>query len=72
VVSNAKVLSFFKSSAILLNIILPASNTTSSGWKGGNPLAISSAFTNSLQLIISGKMVKEAVVFLTPLHPAIT
>ena len=32
-------------------------------------MAISSAFTNSLQLSISGKMLKEAVVLPAPLQP---
>ena len=57
-------------SFILLSIIRPASKDTFSGWKGDNPLAISSALTNSLQSNITGNMVKDAVVFPAPLQPA--
>jgi hypothetical protein len=45
-------------------MILPASIETFSGWKGDMPLAISSAFTNSLQLRISGRILNDAVVLL--------
>jgi hypothetical protein len=57
---------------ILFSIILPASKETFSGWKGDRPLAISSAFTNSLQLKISGKIVNEAVVLPAQLQPDMT
>ena len=56
--------------SILFNINFPASIATLSGWKGDNPAAMASAFTNSEQFKISGKMVSEAVVFPAPLHPA--
>jgi hypothetical protein len=52
-------------------MILPASIDTFSGWNGDSPFAISSAFTNSLQSRISGKIVYDAVVFPAPLHPEI-
>jgi hypothetical protein len=48
---------------------LPASIATLSGRNGERPRAISSAFTNSWQFKISGKILKEAVVFPAPLHP---
>jgi len=60
-----------KSSFILFSIIPPDSIDTLSGLKGERPLAISSAFTNSLQFKISGKIVKEAFVFRAPLQPEI-
>ncbi|MBK7806429.1 MAG: hypothetical protein IPJ51_09035 [Saprospiraceae bacterium] len=52
-------------------MIRPDSNVTFSSWNGDNPLAISSALTNSLQFIISGSSVYDNVVFPAPLHPAI-
>ena len=54
-----------------LNINFPASIATDSGLKGESPLAISSAFTNSLQSNKSGSTEYEAVVFPAPLQPAI-
>jgi hypothetical protein len=56
---------------ILFSMMYTASNATFSGWKGESPFAISSAFTNSLHSISSGKIVNEAVVFPAPLQPAI-
>jgi len=38
-------------------MIRPVSKETVSGWNGDRPLAISSAFTNSLQFKVSGKIV---------------
>jgi len=60
---KAKFSSSESNSFILLSIIRPASNDTFSGWKVDNPLAISSALTNSLQSKITGNMVKDTVVF---------
>ena len=51
------------------NINRPASIATLSGLNGESPLAISSAFTNSLQSRISGSTVYDAVVFPAPLQP---
>ena len=54
-------------------IIRLASTATAilSALKGESPLAISSELTNSLHFSISGKIVKEAVVFPAPLQPDI-
>jgi len=56
-------------SSILPILILPATSETLSGVNGEIPLAISSALTNYLQLNISGKTVKDALVFPAPLQP---
>ena len=53
-----------------LIMTFPAVTATTDGLKGDIPLAISSAFTNSLQFNISGNIVKHAVVLPAPLHPA--
>jgi hypothetical protein len=69
-VSKAKSHLLSKSSCILESINLAASMATLSGLNGDSPAAMPSAFTNSLQLNISGRMVKLAVVLPAPLHPA--
>ncbi len=71
VVSKEKSWFEFINSSILLSINLPASIETFSGWNGERPRAISSAFTNSLQLRRLGRMLNEAVVFPAPLQPLI-
>ena len=73
VVSIAKVSPAPMSSFIRLYIIRLASTATAilSALKGESPLAISSELTNSLHFSISGKIVKEAVVFPAPLQPDI-
>ena len=53
------------------SISRPASIATLSGLNGERPLAISSAFTNSLQSRISGSTVYDAVVLPAPLQPLI-
>ena len=69
VVSIENVSSFSNSSSIRFSINRPASIATLSGLNGERPLAISSAFTNSLQSRISGSTVYDAVVFPAPLQP---
>jgi hypothetical protein len=58
-------------SLIFFNIIRPASIDDNSGFNGERPRAISSALMKILQLSISGKTVKDAVVLPAPLQPAI-
>jgi len=57
VVSKAKLLLVLMKKFILLSMILPAAKATLLGWNGDWPLEISSAFKNSTQSIISGRMV---------------
>lgn len=71
VVSIEKVSLRSYKSSIRCNIRRPASIATLSGLKGDNPLAISSALTNSLHCRISGRTVNEAVVLPAPLQPLI-
>ena len=49
-------------------LVIPDASTTPNDPSTGT--AISSAFTNSLQSNISGRIVKDAVVFPAPLQPA--
>jgi len=69
VVSIENVSPFASRSSMRCNISLPASMATLSGLKGDRPLAISSAFTNSLQSKTSGSTVYDAVVLPAPLQP---
>jgi hypothetical protein len=69
VVSKAKFSFPLSKVSMRSSIIRPASKATFSGWNGDNPNAILSAFTNSLQSKISGKIVNDAVVFPAPLQP---
>ena len=71
IVSKEKSWVEFINYSILLSINLPASIETFSGWNGERPRAISSAFSNSLQLRRSGRILNEAVVFSAPLQPLI-